>query len=121
MKLVKHLLAAGAVMLVSFSAQAEFFQCYGVKIEEVAVEGARDDGFGFADHMVIKLNQKCGGQDWVHRPMSDPLMEHFLVVALAAKTSNAEVKVGVNTVPFLKAKQNEQWGANQLAYISLVE
>lgn len=116
MKLLKYI-GLAASLLICVSARAEFDQCYNLKVLSAGVQLTRDsNNIGYENHMVVKFEQKCAGQQDAHLPMNHPNMEHFLMVAMAAKTADLKVNVGVNTNNFITARDGD--GANELAYLS---
>lgn len=86
--------------------------CHNIKLESVTVEGPRDDNHFFENKLVLKLDQECGGKNYVHADLNHPAFNGFLSIALTAKSSEKLVSISINS------NSNTQL-SNQIAYISL--
>ena len=83
---------------------AELIECPQRKIDAIYVQGDRDDGFPYANKLVIRIDAACGedapynkpGYNQVYIDNSHPAYNGFLSAALTAYASNKKVSVYVN-------------------------
>lgn len=102
------------LMFSAHNAQAATIECQGAFLKSVVVEGNRDDGHFFQNHLVLSLESECGEKKYAHVALAHPAFSGFLSVALAAKAAGKRVNIAVNT--------NDATAISyQLAYISLSE
>ncbi len=91
------------------SGAAETVQCRDLTVVKVAVEGERFDDFTvFSNKMVINFSPACDGVTWSHTEVNNHLMDDFLAVALAAKTTGHKVQIGLNKGPGFETQVSRQ-------------
>ncbi len=102
------------LMFSAHNAQAATIECSSVELNSVVVEGNRDDGHFFQNHLILFLANECGEKKYAHVALEHPAFNGFLSIALAAKSAGKRVNIAVNT--------NDATAISyQLAYISLHE
>lgn len=91
-----------ALSIAGFS-YADTVTCKELYIDHVSLQGDRDDGMGFSNHLILSFKDKngvekeCGDMPYAHLSLTHPAVNQLHSNALAAKMANAEVVILVNT------------------------
>jgi len=108
---MKKLLIA-LTLIMSSQVHSATITCTEINVQEVRVEGTRDDNHFFSNKLVIELDQSCGGKKHAHAALDHPAFDGFLSIILAAKASGSEVIISINT-------DNLPQISNQIAWVGI--
>ena len=89
--------AAVVALLLPVASGAAVLSCGVNTIDNVYVQGNRDDNFEHANKAIAKLNVPCNGVDLVFIENTSPMYKSFLATLLTAFASGVQVSVYVNT------------------------
>lgn len=93
-----NLLAFLGLALISTSIFADSLDCGVRELEQVMIQGDRDDGHIHANSLVIKLGDStCNQRQYLYLKSNHPAYSGMVSIALAAKSSNQKLRVIVNT------------------------
>jgi hypothetical protein len=92
-------------LLVSEPTFGAVVQCANVKVLQVYVQTAREDGLPFQNHLFIGVGDEngnpisCGGGTFMYLPITDPNYNRMMAIAMTASATGRTVTVGVNNGP----------------------
>ena len=64
-------------MFITQNVQAATIECQGAFLKSVVVEGNRDDGHFFQNHLVLSLESECGEKKYAHVALEQQVFGGF--------------------------------------------